>query len=57
MWCVSRDGGYPSIYTRAMAVLLSIFGVEAQDALAQHEAMPPPEKVVAEARQEGGGRP
>jgi hypothetical protein len=57
MWCVSRDGGYPSIYTRAMAVLLSIFGVEAQDALAQHEAMPPPEEAVDEARQEGGGRP
>jgi hypothetical protein len=46
--CIER--GYLSIYTRAMAVLLSIFGIEAQDAPPQHEAMPPPEEAVAEAR-------
>jgi hypothetical protein len=55
--CVERERGYPSIYTRAMEVLLSIFGVEAQDALPQHESMPSPEEGVAEARQQGAGRP
>jgi hypothetical protein len=38
-------------------VLLSIFGVEAQDALPQHESMPPPEEGVAEARQQGLAAP
>jgi hypothetical protein len=57
MCCVLRERGYPSIYTRAMAVLLSIFGVEAQDALPQHESMPPPKEGVAEAHQHGAGRP
>jgi hypothetical protein len=41
--CVER-GGYPSIYTRAMAVLLSIFGVEAYDVPPQHEGMLPLEE-------------
>jgi hypothetical protein len=50
-------GGYPSTYTRAKAVLLAIFGVEARHALPQHEAMPPPEEAMAEARQEGASRP
>jgi hypothetical protein len=53
--CVER-GGYPSIYTRSMAVFLSIFVMEAQDAPSQHEGMPPLEEGVAEARQEGSGR-
>jgi hypothetical protein len=38
-------------------VLLSIFGVEAQDAPPQNEAMPPLEEGVAEARQEGAPIP
>jgi hypothetical protein len=38
-------------------MLLAIFGVEARHALPQHEAMPPPEEAMAEARQEGAGRP
>jgi hypothetical protein len=50
-------GGCPSTYTRAEAVLLAIFGMRARDALPQHEAMPPPEEVVAEARQERASRP
>jgi hypothetical protein len=54
--CV-REGGYPFIYTIVKAVLLSIFSVEARDALPQHEAMPTPEQGVAEGHQKGGGRP
>jgi hypothetical protein len=46
MWCVFREG-YPFIYTRAMAVVLSIFGMEAQDALPHLGAMPPLEEAVA----------
>jgi hypothetical protein len=54
--CLER-GGYPSIYTRAKAVLLPIFGLEARDAPPQHEAMPPPEEGVAKARQEEAAAP
>jgi hypothetical protein len=54
--CVLR-GGCPSIYTRAMAVLLAIFGVETRDAPPQHVSMPPPTEGVAERRQQGSGRP
>jgi hypothetical protein len=51
------EGVCLSIYTRAMAVLLAIFGMETRDAPPQHESMPLPEEGVAERRQEGSGRP
>jgi hypothetical protein len=47
--CVN-GGGYPSTYTRAKAVILAIFGMEARDAPPQHEVMPPLEEAMAEAR-------
>jgi hypothetical protein len=52
--CLER--GYPSTYTRAKAVLLAIFGVEARHAPPQYEGMPPPEEAMAKACQEGAGR-
>jgi hypothetical protein len=56
LWCVG-EGVCPSIYTRAMAVYLSIFGMETQDTPTQHGAMPLLEEGVGERRQGGGGHP